>query len=59
MGEKHLKLKLRRGDRTVEAMHFNSSMPMPAAIRAAYRVGVNEFNGVQSLQLVIEHWEAA
>ena len=59
VGEKHLKLKLRRGDRTVEAMHFNSSMPMPAAIRAAYRVGVNEFNGVQSLQLVIEHWEAA
>jgi single-stranded-DNA-specific exonuclease len=58
VGEKHLKLKLRRGDRMVEAMHFNSSSPMPAAIRAAYRVGVNEFNGVQSLQLVIEHWEA-
>ena len=23
------------------------------------RIGVNEFNGAQSLQLVIEHWEAA
>jgi hypothetical protein len=27
-------------------------------MRAAYRLSVNEFNGMQSLQLVIEHWEA-
>jgi hypothetical protein len=28
-------------------------------VRAAYRLSVNEFNGMQNLQLVIEHWEAA
>jgi len=61
VGEKHLKLKLRRreGDRLFEAMQFNALAPFPAAVRAAYRVAVNEFNGVQSLQLVIEHWEPA
>jgi len=26
-------------------------------VRAAYRLSVNEFNGMQNLQLVIEHWE--
>jgi single-stranded-DNA-specific exonuclease len=61
VGEKHLKLRLRRqGDAGhVEAMQFNALAPLPASVRAAYRVAVNEFNGVQSLQLVIEHWEPA
>jgi len=59
VGEKHLKLKLARKGRTLEAMRFNSLDPLPAAVRAAYRLAVNEFNGVQTLQLVIEHWEAA
>jgi len=59
VGTAHLKLKLRRAERVLEAMLFNSLEPLPAAIRAAYRVGVNEFNGTQMLQLVIEHWEPA
>ena len=58
VGEKHLKLKLARGGRNIEAMRFNSLDPLPASLRAAYRLSVNEFNGMQSLQLVIEHWEA-
>ena len=57
VGEKHLKLQLARGGRTLEAMRFNSLDPLPASVRAAYRLSVNEYNGVQSLQLVIEHWE--
>lgn len=59
VGEKHLKLKLARGGRTVEAMRFNALDPLPSSVRAAYRLSVNEFNGMQNLQLVIEHWEAA
>src|SRR6266853_254215 len=59
VGEKHLKLKLARAGRTVEAMHFNSLDPLPSSVRAAYRLSVNEFNGMQNLQLVIEHWEPA
>lgn len=58
-GEKHLKLKLSRKGRSVEAMRFNSLDPLPRKVRAAYRLAVNEFSGVQSLQLIIEHWETA
>jgi len=59
VGEKHLKLKLARAGRTVEAMRFNALDPLPSTVRAAYRLSVNEFNGTQNLQLVIEHWEPA
>ena len=59
VGEKHLKLKLARAGRAVEAMRFNALEPLPSPVRAAYRLSVNEFNGAQSLQLVIEHWEKA
>jgi single-stranded-DNA-specific exonuclease len=59
VGEKHLKLKLARAGRTLEAMRFNSLDPLPASVRAAYSLSVNEFNGAQSLQLMIQHWEAA
>ncbi len=58
VGEKHLKLKLARGGRTIEAMRFNALEPLPSPVRAAYRLSVNEFNGAQTVQLVIEHWEA-
>ncbi|MGB7542468.1 MAG: single-stranded-DNA-specific exonuclease RecJ, partial [Burkholderiales bacterium] len=57
VGEKHLKLRLSRGGRTLEAMRFNALEPLPSPVRAAYRLSVNEFNGAQNLQLVIEHWE--
>ncbi len=58
VGERHLKLRLARGGRVLEAMRFNALEPLPGGVRAAYRLQVNEFNGAQSLQLVIEHWEA-
>ncbi len=59
VGERHLKLKLARGGRTIEAMLFNALEPLPGGVQAAYRLAVNEYNGAQSLQLVIEHWENA
>jgi single-stranded-DNA-specific exonuclease len=59
VGENHLRLKLARAGRTLEAMRFNALDPLPSPVRAAYRLAVNEFNGAQNLQLVIEHWEPA
>jgi single-stranded-DNA-specific exonuclease len=59
VGAAHLKLKLIRAERMLEAMLFNSLEQLPAVVRAVYRVSVNEFNGAQMLQLVIEHWEPA
>jgi single-stranded-DNA-specific exonuclease len=59
VGEKHLKLKLARAGRTLEAIRFNALDPLPLQVRAAYRLSVEEFRGMQNLQLVIEHWETA
>jgi single-stranded-DNA-specific exonuclease len=62
VGERHLKLLLRKDGRRLEAMCFNAleREPLPAsgALRAAYRLAVNEFNGLKSVQLNLEHYEA-
>jgi single-stranded-DNA-specific exonuclease len=59
VGERHLKLRLLKDGRRLEAMRFNSLDPLPARVRAAYRVSVNEFNGLKRAQLTIENFEAA
>ena len=56
-GEKHLKLALARGERRIEAMRFHQSEPLPPRIRAVYAPVVNEYGGLKSLQLNVEHWE--
>ncbi len=58
VGEKHLKLKLAREGKVFEAMHFFHPDPLPDRIRAVYALMPNEFNGQQSLQLKLQHWEA-
>ena len=55
--DKHLKLRLRRGALRIDAIQFNFSESPGTSIRAAYRLSVNEYNGVQSTQLLIEHLE--
>jgi single-stranded-DNA-specific exonuclease len=57
--DKHLKLALRKGKARYEAIRFNCADPAPARIRAAFRIDANEYMGIESLQLVIEHFEAA
>jgi single-stranded-DNA-specific exonuclease len=59
VGERHLKLRLRKDSQRLEAMRFNSLEPLPARFRAAYRVGVNEFNGLQRPQFTLEAVEPA
>ncbi|MDR2508376.1 MAG: single-stranded-DNA-specific exonuclease RecJ [Candidatus Accumulibacter sp.] len=59
--EKHLKLRLRKGDARIDAIRFNfdaAAGEKPGkSIRAAYRLEINEYNGVQTPQLIIEHME--
>ena len=55
--EKHLKLRLRRGALRIDAIQFNCNTAPGTTIRAAYRLAINEYNGVQSTQLMIEHFE--
>ena len=53
--EKHLKLRLRKGRLAIDAIQFNFSRAPGATVRAAYRLAINEYNGAQSTQLLIEH----
>ncbi|MDR1708860.1 MAG: single-stranded-DNA-specific exonuclease RecJ [Candidatus Accumulibacter sp.] len=57
--EKHLKLRLRKGRAQIDAIQFNFTAPPTATIRAAYRLTVNEYNGMQTPQLLIEYLENA
>ena len=59
VGDKHLKLKLGRGGAAYEAMRFFHPDPLPERIHAIYGLMPNEFNGQQSLQLKLQHWEPA
>ena len=65
VGERHLKMVLRAtGDkRLIDAIAFNTSATQwpdgTLQVNAAYRVDVNEYQGKQSVQLVVEHVEPA
>jgi single-stranded-DNA-specific exonuclease len=43
-------------NQSFDAILFQHAEPLPERIRAAYRPEVNEYRGLQSLQLAVEHW---
>ena len=57
VGERHLKLQLRRDGQLFEGILFGHNEPLPDAIRAVYRFSINEYNGVTSTQVMLDHWE--
>ena len=57
--EKHLKLQLRKGNTRIDAIQFNHADPASPSIHAAFRLAVNEYNGVAGIQLMLEHFETA
>ena len=62
MGEKHLRLDLRdpRDGRVYEAVMFNAyaGAAPPPVLRAAYELSVNDWQGRESLRLLLRHIEA-
>lgn len=71
VGEKHLKLKLRKLDfadsdqlaqkprksnDTYDGILFFYNDPLPDVIDAVYRLQINEYNGKTTLQFLLEHW---
>jgi single-stranded-DNA-specific exonuclease len=61
VGENHWRLKL-RADNTrqcIDAMQFNvdATVPLPARIRAVYQLDINDWNGRESLRLLLRHTE--
>jgi len=54
VGEKHLKLRVRHAGVERDAIWFGHTDSLPASARLAYRVGVDEWNGRQRVQMVVE-----
>lgn len=56
VGGAHTKLVLERGGERFNAILFRHAGPLPDRLRAAYRPEVNAWQGVEALELTIEHW---
>ena len=54
VGEKHLKLSVRFGGAVRDAIWFGHSEPVAAQVRLAYRLSVDEYNGRERVQMVVE-----
>ncbi|WP_341675217.1 single-stranded-DNA-specific exonuclease RecJ [Niveibacterium sp. SC-1] len=56
--DSHVKLTLRRGKECFEAIRFRHADLAPERLRVAFRLATNEYKGAESLQLLIDDWEA-
>jgi single-stranded-DNA-specific exonuclease len=54
VGEKHLKLRLRQSGRLIDAIWFNHVDMLPEQVTLAYRLSLDEWQGQQRVQYVIE-----
>lgn len=54
VGEKHLKLRLRRGGQLIDAIWFNHVDMLPERVTLAYRLSLDEWQGQQRVQYVVE-----
>jgi len=58
VGERHLALRLRIGDTSLDGIWFGRTEPLPAAALLAYRLTADEWQGQRRLRLVIEGADA-
>ena len=54
VGEKHLRLRVRLHVKLRDAIWFHRAEPLPERARLAYRLSVDEWQGQQRLQMVVE-----
>ena len=54
VGEKHLKLSLRHAGQVREAIWFGRIEPVGERVRLAYRLSVDQWQGRERVQMVIE-----
>lgn len=57
VGEKHLKLTLEKEKKRFDAIFFQQQEFLPANIHAAYQLQTNQYNGTESLQICLRHWQ--
>lgn len=55
VGEKHLKLRLRKDQTLFDAIYFGTTAFLPDITQVVYQLQTNQYNGVQSLQLLVRH----
>ncbi len=58
VGERHLKLRVRHHGRERDAIWFGHIDTVPARVRMAFRVSLDEFQGMQRVQMIVEAIEA-
>ena len=54
VGDKHLKLRVRHAGALRDAICFGRAEPVAARVRLAYRLGLDEWQGQQRVQMVVE-----
>jgi single-stranded-DNA-specific exonuclease len=54
VGERHLKLGLRLAGATRDAIWFGRTEPLAARVRLAYRISVDEYNGRERVQMLVQ-----
>ena len=52
---KHLKLKLAQGKHEFDAIYFSHTESVAKTVRAVYRLSINEYLGLEDVQLTLEH----
>ncbi len=58
VGEKHLKLNIKHAGQLRDAIWFGHVDQLPAQVKLAYRLSVDEYNGRQRVQMVVQGVEA-
>jgi single-stranded-DNA-specific exonuclease len=53
VGEKHLKLTVKVGGMVREAIWFSRSEPVESRLRLAWRLGLDAYNGVERVQMIV------
>jgi single-stranded-DNA-specific exonuclease len=59
VGGEHVRAVLAQAGRRVDAIAFHAESPLPGVLHAVYRPDRNTYQGLSSLQLVLEHWQSA
>ncbi len=54
VGEKHLKLSIKHAGALRDAIWFNHTDPLPPRVNLAYRLQLDEYNGRERVQMVVE-----
>lgn len=57
VGERHLKLITEKGNKRFDAIFFQQQEFLPSEIYAVYQLQINEYRGLESLQLCLRFWQ--